>query len=66
MKVLCFVAKNRSNWWYLLPIVLSIIGGLVGYFILKKDDPTKAKNILIIGIVMFVISIALKTLGYIF
>ena len=39
----------RSNWWYLLPIFFFFIGGLAAYFVLKNDDPSKAKNCLIIG-----------------
>jgi len=39
----------RSNWWYLLPIFVGFIGGLIAYFVVKNDDPSKAKNCLIIG-----------------
>lgn len=49
------IPPSRSNWWYLLPIFLGIIGGLVAYFVLKKDDAKLAKNCLIVGVVMMVL-----------
>ena len=45
--------KIRSRWWYLLPIFLNIIGGVIAYFTLRKDDRVKAKKILILGIILF-------------
>jgi len=44
--------RPRSNWWYLLPILLSIIGGLISYFAIKKDDLKKAKNCLCVGLIL--------------
>ena len=44
--------RTRSNWWYLLPIVFSIIGGLISYFAIKNDDPKKAKYCLSVGLIM--------------
>ena len=49
--------KTRSNYWYLLPIFFSIIGGIIGYLIIQKDDPRKAKNCIYIGIIMIIIGI---------
>lgn len=45
--------KQRSNWWYLLAILFSPIGGIIAYFAIKNDDPSKAKNCLIIGFILF-------------
>ena len=42
--------KNRSGTWYLFSILLSIIGGVIVYFVIKDDDPKKAKNCLYLGI----------------
>jgi H+/Cl- antiporter ClcA len=50
-----YASHNRSGWWYLAPILLGIIGGLIAYFVLKKDDPKLAKNCLIVGVVMMVL-----------
>ena len=44
--------QTKSRWWYLLPIFMSIIGGVIAYFVLKEDDPKLAKNCLILGIII--------------
>jgi len=49
--------RTRSSWWYLVPLLLGIIGGLIAYFVVRKDDPKLAKNCLIIGVVVVVIGI---------
>ncbi len=49
--------RERSNWWFLLPILLGLIGGVIAYFVLRHDDPKKAKNCLYLGIVLAVIGI---------
>ncbi len=52
------MAKQRSNAWYLLPFFFSIIGGIIGYFIIKKDDPVKAKRLIIVGLVVLGVTLA--------
>lgn len=52
--------RPRSNWWFLLPIFLGIIGGIIAFFVLRHDDPRKAKNCLYLGIAMAVIGFALN------
>ena len=49
--------RPRSNAWYLLPIFIGMIGGIIGYLAIRKDNPQKAKNCIYIGIVMMVIGI---------
>jgi len=49
--------KSRSNTWYLLPIFVGMIGGIIAYLVIRKDDPHKAKNCIYIGIVMMAIGI---------
>ncbi len=49
--------KLRSNWWFLLPIFLGLIGAVIAYFVLRHDDPKKAKNCLYLGIALFAIGI---------
>ena len=49
--------KRRSNFWYILPIILGIIGGIVAYFGLRNDDRKKAKNCIYIGLIQVVIGI---------
>jgi len=51
--------RRRSGFWYLLPLVFGVIGGVIAYFVIKQDDPIKAKNCLYLGIVLLVIDILL-------
>lgn len=50
--------RKRSNLWYVLPIFLNIIGGVIVYFVIRQDDPSKAKNCLWLGIILFASYIA--------
>ena len=51
--------RKRSSLWFLLPILFSVIGGVIAYFIIKDDDPRKAKNCLLLGIILTAISFAI-------
>jgi hypothetical protein len=52
------MTKFKTEWlWYLVPIVFSIIGGVIGYFILKDDDKELANQLLIIGVIVFLLQI---------
>ena len=53
--------KVRSRWWYLVPILFGLVGGIIGYFALRKDDPKKAKNCLIIGGILTIVNIVVST-----
>ena len=55
--------SQRSKAWYLLPIFLGIIGGIIGFFVLRRDSPKMARNCLIIGIIILVIGIGLSAAG---
>ena len=55
-----YPGRPRSNWWFLLPIFLGLIGGIIAFFILRKDDPTKARNCLYLGIILAIIGIVLQ------
>jgi uncharacterized membrane protein YeaQ/YmgE (transglycosylase-associated protein family) len=55
-----YTEKPRSNWWFLLPIFIGIIGGIIAYFVLRHDDPKKAKNCLYLGIIMAIIGIVIN------
>ena len=52
------IPPTRSKWWYLLPIFFSVIGGVIAYFILRKDSPKLAMHCFIIGLILTVIGIA--------
>jgi len=49
--------KIRSRWWYLVPIFFGLIGGIIAYFAIRRDDSQKAKNCLYVGIILTVINI---------
>jgi len=49
--------KSRSNAWFLLPIFFGIIGGVIAFIVLRKDDLRKARNCLYLGIVFMIIGI---------
>jgi hypothetical protein len=51
------VVKKSSRLWYLVPIFLGIIGGLIGYFVLKDRDKKIANRMLIIGLVVLIVDI---------
>ena len=54
--------KTRSNFWFLLPIFLGLIGGIIAYFVLRQDDSKKAKNCLYLGIILAIIGLAINFL----
>ena len=54
--------KSRSNTWYLLPVFVGLIGGIIAYFILRRDDPKKAKKCLYLGIVLAIVGIVINIL----
>ena len=48
------IAKRyRSRLWFILPVALNIIGGVIAYMAIRHDDPDKAKNCLLVGILLF-------------
>ena len=55
--------ESSSKAWYLLPIFLSIIGGLVSFAVLRRRDPSLARNTLVLGIIIFGLLIALIVVG---
>ena len=51
-----------SAAWWLLPIFLSWLGGLIAWLGVKDRDPRMAKNCLILGIILTVVPIAIGIL----
>lgn len=51
-------SRTRSKAWYVLPVFMGIIGGLIAYFAVKNDDPKLGKNCLVVGIVVLVINLS--------
>ena len=52
--------RIRSRWWYLLPIFIGLIGGIIAYFAIRRDDPQKAKRCLMVGIGLTLINVILN------
>jgi len=52
--------KQRSNWWYILPILFGIIGGIIAYFAIRKDDREKAKKCIYLGLILLAVGILLE------
>ena len=40
-----------------MPILFGIIGGIIGYYALRRDDPQKAKKCLYLGLILTAINI---------
>ena len=51
--------RKRSSWWFLLPIIFGVIGGIIAYFVIKEDDPKRARSCLYLGIILAAIWFAL-------
>lgn len=43
---------GSSNYWYILPILLGIPGGIIGYFVLRKTNRHVAWNLIIVGAII--------------
>ena len=53
--------KIKRYWWYLLPIFLGTIGGIIAWVALKSHDGKLAKNSLILGVILNVIGMIIFT-----
>lgn len=57
--------EEVSNWWYLLPIFLTWIGGLIAWALTRNDNPDKAKNFIIVGVIVFLLLIIVPAAIYV-
>lgn len=46
--------KPRSPLWYELPLLFTVIGGIIAFFLIRKDDPKKARNCIVLGSVLLI------------
>jgi hypothetical protein len=52
------VGDVETSWaWWLLPVLFSWLGGLIGWYCLREVAPQKGKRLLILGIALFVAAI---------
>jgi len=49
------LVKAPSKAWYLLPIFLGGIGGLIMFFVLKDKNRRLAEKGLLLGIIMYIV-----------
>lgn len=49
---------NVSSLWYLAALLFGLLGGGIGWYLNRKKNPGKARNILIVGVVSWVIQYA--------
>lgn len=50
-----------SNWWYLVPILFALVGGVIAYFGIRSRDKDKANNMIILGAVVTAVQVILNT-----
>jgi hypothetical protein len=53
---------KTSKVWYLLPLLFGLLGGIIGWYLIKKQDKGKAKLLIIIGFIPMIIYIILTSL----
>lgn len=51
--------RKRSAFWFLLPIFFTILGGIIAYFVIRSDDPSRAKDCLLLGFILFAIPLVI-------
>ncbi len=44
--------RKRSWVWFLLPVFVHVVGGIIAYYAIRPDEPRMAKDCLYIGIVL--------------
>lgn len=49
------IISKPSNFWYILPLLFNILGGIIGYYALRNKDRSMAKNMIYLGIGMIIL-----------
>ena len=44
--------RPRSAWWFLLPVMLGAMGGIIAYFVVRSADPRRARDCLLLGLAL--------------
>lgn len=55
-----FENEHVSSLWYLAPILFAVLGGIVAWYVNKDKDPGKARNFLILGVILTLIQIVIS------
>ena len=53
---------KTSKAWYLLPILFGLLGGIIGWYLIRKTDSGKAKLLIVIGFIPMIIYFVLISL----
>lgn len=56
--------KSPSGVWYLLPIFLGMLGGIIGFAVLKDEDRHMAKDMIKQGAIWSGVWIVIYALGW--
>ncbi len=46
--------RYRSRLWHILPVLFNLPGGIVAFLAIRHDDLDKAKNCLLLGIILLI------------
>jgi hypothetical protein len=49
------VNTGPSDAWYIVPLFFGLIGGLIGYLVVKEEDHDKADNLFVFGVFMSIL-----------
>lgn len=61
-----YATKSKpTRFWYVIAIVFTIFGGIIGYFAVKDDDQNMANNLLIVGFISLFLLFIFGFLGLI-
>jgi hypothetical protein len=55
--------QSAGGIWYLLPIFFGLIGGIISWAVIRNRNSNRARNCLILGIIMTVVPIVAMYLG---
>lgn len=55
--------QSAGGIWYLLPIFLGFLGGIIAWIVIRNRNSNRARNCLILGIIMTVVPIVAAYLG---
>jgi len=59
------VPGQVSGTLWLLPIFLSLLGGIIAWYISKDQDPRKAKQFLYLGLILFFLPIIIGAVFFV-
>jgi hypothetical protein len=47
---------RKTSWaWWLLPILLTWLGGIIAYLCVRRTDPAKANRLMTVGFILFAV-----------